>query len=49
MAPDNLIYAGQRILESISNYIELVEDAELTNEQWFIDWMDLINELSVKY
>lgn len=46
---NRLYNAGQTILKVIENFIKQVEDAEMTDEQFFLDWMDKINEYSVKY
>lgn len=39
---------GQVILNVIRMYINEIEKHELYNEQFFIDWEDKLNELSVK-
>lgn len=36
-------------LEMVKLAIKLTEDHKMTNEQIFIDWLDDINKLSVKY
>lgn len=46
---NRLYNAGQTILKVIENFIKQVEDAEMTDEQFFLDWSDKINEYSVKY
>lgn len=38
-----------RLAEDISELIEFAEIHNLTNEQDFINWLDKINELSVKH
>lgn len=40
--------ASLEILNNIKEFIEQVEEQGLTNEQWFIDWEDEMNKLSVK-
>lgn len=33
----------------INSLIETAEMNNWTNEQWFLDWLDTLNKLSVKY
>lgn len=33
----------------LNSLIETAEINNWTNEQWFLDWIDTINEISVKY
>ena len=40
--------ASLEILNNTKEFIEQVEEQGLTNEQWFIDWEDEMNKLSVK-
>lgn len=49
MDSDNLIHVGNSLLEKVAIYIETIKDAELTNSQFFINFLDSLNELSVKY
>ena len=38
--------------QAIKLIITLIKEAEIngeTNEQWFLDWLDKINKLSVTY
>lgn len=35
--------------EEIAKMIQICEDNALINEQWFLDFMDTLNSLSVKY
>lgn len=35
-------------LELVQHIIELAEDNNLTNKQYFIDWEDKLNEYSIK-
>lgn len=46
---ETLLVLQQRTLKSLKNAIEYAEDNELLNTQEFIDFLDDINELSVKY
>lgn len=45
---NRLFHQGRAILEMLKIYIKQVEEAGMTNEQFFIDFEDSINELSVK-
>lgn len=36
-------------LITLDSVIKTVEENELVNEQWFLDYMDELNKLSVKY
>lgn len=40
---------GLLILKAAEEYVSQVEKGELTSEQFFIDWLDSLNEISVKY
>lgn len=40
---------GNTILCEISVYTTLMEMTNLTNEQFFLDFLDEINKLSIKY
>lgn len=40
---------SQPLINRVKEYIHCVEVAELTNEQWFLDTLDELNQLSVKY
>ena len=40
---------GNTILREISVYTTLMEMNNLTNEQFFLDFLDELNKLSVKY
>lgn len=37
------------IIVVLNSILKLVEENNLTNEQWFLDYMDELNKLSVKY
>lgn len=39
---------GQVILKVTKDYIKEIEKYKMTNEQFFIDWEDKLNELSIK-
>jgi hypothetical protein len=36
-------------LITLNSAIKIVEENKLVNEQWFLDYMDELNKLSVKY
>lgn len=36
-------------LITLDSTIKMVEENKLVNEQWFLDYMDELNKLSVKY
>ena len=40
--------ACQKSLEQCNMLDELVRENNLENEQWFIDWQDKLNEISVR-
>lgn len=40
--------SGDFLLILLTEYINIVEELELTNEQWFIDWEMEANKLTVK-
>ena len=37
------------LLEQLNNLIKSVEDSNETNEQWFLNFLDSLNEISVRY
>lgn len=43
-----LKYACINLISQIKNIIKEIEITGLTNEQWFIDFEDKLNELSIK-
>lgn len=45
---NRLFHQGKAILEMVKLYIKQVETAEMTNEQFYLDFEDAINELSIK-
>lgn len=44
-----LIEMANESIESIETLLRIVKDKELQNEQWVLDYLDTINELSVTY
>lgn len=40
---------SENLLNTIEEFIKDVENNSLTNEQWFLDFEDALNKLSVKY
>lgn len=45
---NRLFNMGLLLLKSVEEYIKQVEDAELTDEQFFIDWEIDLSNLSTK-
>ena len=45
---NQLYHQGQLLIQVISSYIKAIEEANMTNEQFFINFEDTINELSIK-
>lgn len=43
-----LYMKGQTILKMTELFIKSVEEANMTNDDWFINWEDNLNLLSVK-
>ena len=39
----------QLSIEMLEELMKQIEEAKLQNEQFVLDWLDKINELSVKY
>lgn len=39
---------GQTLLKMLNVYVRQIEAAKMTDEQFFIEWEDSVNELSVK-
>ena len=39
----------KQMLITLESIIRSIEERGLTNEQWFLDYMDELNKLSVKY
>lgn len=37
------------LIVTLDSIIKMVEEQGLTNEQWFLDYLDEVNKLSVKY
>lgn len=46
---ERLYSACKTLTFMLNSIVEEVEKAEMTNEQFFIDFLDTINEISVKY
>ena len=44
-----LIQTQQKVLHNLKQIIEYAEENNLTNSQEFLDFLDEINRLSVKY
>lgn len=44
---DELNEKSTEILESINTFISQVQESHLENEQWFLNFLDKMNELSV--
>ena len=45
----NPIYESDNILSKVRDFIEEVVDKKLQNEQWFLNFLDELNELSTSY
>lgn len=43
-----LYMKGQMLLKMVELYIKSIEKEKMTDKQFFIDWEDALNELSVK-
>ena len=44
-----LLNKCQISIKMLNELMEQIEEAKLQNEQFVLDWLDKINELSVKY
>lgn len=44
-----LKYTSLQLIEKVELFIELIESKDMTNEQWFLNFLDELNELSVKH
>lgn len=44
-----LKYTALQLIEKVELFIELIESKDMTNEQWFLNFLDELNELSVKH
>lgn len=40
---------GLTLLKMLNLYVKQVEDANMTNEQYFLNFLDSINEISIRY
>ena len=38
-----------QLVEKVELFIELIESKDMTNEQWFLNFLDELNELSIKH
>ena len=49
---DKVIEEFKRLLQenkrNIDMIVKVAEDADLTNEQYYLDWEDYLNQISVK-
>ena len=36
------------LIVTLDSIIKMVEEQGLTNEQWFLDWQDELNKISVR-
>lgn len=45
----NLIYESDIIISKVRDFIEEVVYKKLQNEQWFLNFLDDLNELSTSY
>lgn len=44
-----LIEMANESIKDIEYLLEIVERNNLKNEQWFLDYLDILNEISVKW
>lgn len=49
MDTNRIKYTASQLIEEVTSFVELVESKGLTNEQWFINFLDELNELSIKH
>ena len=49
MDTNRIKYNASQLIEEVASFIELVESKDLTNEQWFLNFLDELNELSIKH
>lgn len=49
MDTNRIKYNASQLIEEVDSFIRLVESKDLTNEQWFLNFLDELNELSIKY
>ena len=49
---EQIVQEFKRLLEenkrNIDMIVKVAEDADLTNEQYYLDWEDYLNQISVK-
>ncbi len=48
MSKETLRLAAEAVIETINAIDKQVRASHLENEQWFLDWQDKLNEISVK-
>lgn len=48
MYNDGIKVFAEKVLDNAKALVDFVESQGLTNEQWFINWEDKLNELSIK-
>ena len=46
---NRLYNQGLPLLKMLNLYVKQVEDANMTDEQYFLNFLDSINEISVRY
>lgn len=46
---NRLYNQGLTLLKMLNLYVKQVEDANMTDEQYFLNFLDSINEISVRY
>lgn len=46
---NRLYNQGLTLLKMLNLYVKQVEDANMANEQYFLNFLDSINEISVRY
>ena len=49
MDTNRIKHTASQLIEEVASFIELVESKDLTNEQWFLNFLDELNELSIKH
>lgn len=46
---NRLYNQGLTLLKMLNLYVKQVEDANMTNEQYFLNFLDSLNETSIRY
>lgn len=49
MIQDILKGLAEEVLNFAENVVDLVEQHNLQNEQWFLDWLDGLNKISITH